>query len=103
MHENKRRRKYICILKHVLGNLRIILYRSTRDCLICSHAIEQWARVGCNGRSRARLLPATCKPGSHQLSRREYFYLLVNSGVHVLAFRMIMSDLMDYNHTSKYH
>ena len=50
-----------------IGNLRIILYRSTRDCLICSHAIEQWARVGCNGRSRARLLPArhcTCKPGS---------------------------------------
>ena len=38
-----------------------------RDCLICSHAIEQWARVGCNGRGRARLLPArhcTCKPGS---------------------------------------
>ena len=51
----------------VLGNLRIILYRSTRDCLICLHAIEQWARVGCNGWSRARLLPArhcTCKPGS---------------------------------------
>ena len=46
---------------------RIILYRSTRDHLICSHAIEKWARVGCNGRSRARLLPArrcTCKPGS---------------------------------------
>ena len=39
MHENKRRRKYICILRHVLGNLRIILYRSTRDRLICSHAL----------------------------------------------------------------
>ena len=49
MHENKRRRKYICILRHVLGNLRIILYRNTRDRLICSHAIEQWDGWGAMG------------------------------------------------------
>ena len=39
MHENKRRRKYICILRHVLGNLRIILYRTKHkrpfDLLTC--------------------------------------------------------------------
>ena len=37
----------MCILRHVLGHLRIILYRRTRDRLICNRTVGkggvQWA------------------------------------------------------------